>query len=88
MRLQLTEKQKVKFVYGMLEKQFRAYYEQALHVCPARLARTCWFCCERRLDNVVFRARLRPDPPRGPSAGEPWPFHRQRQEVSTFPLTR
>ena len=27
--LQLTEKQKVKFVYGVLEKQFRAYYEKA-----------------------------------------------------------
>ena len=27
--LQLTEKQKVKFVYGMLEKQFRSYYEKA-----------------------------------------------------------
>ena len=26
--LQLTEKQKVKFVYGVLEKQFRAYYEK------------------------------------------------------------
>ena len=27
--LQLTEKQKVKFIYGVLEKQFRAYYEKA-----------------------------------------------------------
>ena len=27
--LQLNEKQKVKFVYGMLEKQFRSYYERA-----------------------------------------------------------
>ena len=27
--MQLTEKQKVKFIYGILEKQFRAYYEKA-----------------------------------------------------------
>ena len=27
--LQLTEKQKVKFVYGIMEKQFRSYYEKA-----------------------------------------------------------
>ena len=38
--LQLTEKQKVKFVYGMLEKQFRSYYERP-PVCRARPVRTC-----------------------------------------------
>ena len=37
---QLNEKQKVKFVYGILEKQFHMYYER-LPVCPARPARTC-----------------------------------------------
>ena len=37
---QLQEKQKVKFVYGIMEKQFHAYYEKA-PACPARPATTC-----------------------------------------------
>ena len=52
--LQLTEKQKVKFIYGVLEKQFRAYYEKAERkqgVTGEVLLQEL----ERRLDNVVFR---------------------------------
>lgn len=52
--LQLTEKQKVKFVYGMLEKQFGAYYEKAAKM-QGNTGENLLILCERRLDNVVFR---------------------------------
>ena len=52
--LQLTEKQKVKFVYGMLEKQFRSYYERATHM-QGKAGENLLMLCERRLDNVVYR---------------------------------
>ena len=52
--LQLTEKQKVKFVYGMLEKQFRSYYEKATRM-QGKAGENLLMLCERRLDNVVFR---------------------------------
>ncbi|MBR1779972.1 MAG: 30S ribosomal protein S4 [Oscillospiraceae bacterium] len=52
---QLNEKQKVKFVYGMLEKQFRIYYEKADRM-PGKTGENLLVLCERRLDNVVFRA--------------------------------
>ena len=52
--LQLTEKQKVKFVYGMQEKQFRAYYEKASRM-QGKTGENLLVLCERRLDNVVYR---------------------------------
>ena len=52
--LQLTEKQKVKFVYGMLEKQFRSYYEKAARA-SGNTGEELLSLLERRLDNVVFR---------------------------------
>jgi small subunit ribosomal protein S4 len=51
--LQLNEKQKVKFVYGMLEKQFRSYYERAEKM-PGKAGDNLLILCERRLDNVVY----------------------------------
>lgn len=51
--LQLNEKQKVKFVYGMLEKQFRSYYEKATKM-PGKAGDNLLILCERRLDNVVY----------------------------------
>jgi small subunit ribosomal protein S4 len=53
--LQLREKQKAKRFYGLLEKQFRRYYEEAARskgVTGEELMRIC----ESRLDNVVYRA--------------------------------
>jgi small subunit ribosomal protein S4 len=50
---QLNEKQKVKFIYGMLEKQFRSYYEKAARM-PGKTGDNLLVLCERRLDNVVF----------------------------------
>ena len=52
--LQLTEKQKVKFVYGMMEKQFRTYYEKADRM-PGKTGENLLVLLERRLDNVVYR---------------------------------
>ena len=74
--MQLTEKQKVKFVYGIMEKQFHMYYEKASRMqgktgenllTSSSAVWTTW--C------TVW---LRHDPPRGPSAGDPRPLHRQR----------
>lgn len=55
--LQLTEKQKVKFVYGILEKQFRMYYERA-EKAGGKTGEVLLTTIERRLDNVIFRLGL------------------------------
>ena len=55
--LQLTEKQKEKFVYGNLEKQFRIYYEKA-EKSGGKTGEVLLTTIERRLDNVVFRLGL------------------------------
>lgn len=52
--LQLKEKQKAKFIYGVLEKQFHRYYEQALKF-EGITGDNLMTLLERRLDNVVFR---------------------------------
>ncbi len=52
--LQLAEKQKVKFVYGILEKQFHMYYEKAARM-PGKTGENLLVLVERRLDNVVYR---------------------------------
>ena len=52
--LQLTEKQKVKFVYGMQERQFRSYYEKASRA-EGNTGEVLLSMLERRLDNVVYR---------------------------------
>ena len=51
---QLKEKQKAKFIYGVLEKQFRAYYEKA-SAMPGKTGENLLSLVERRLDNVVYR---------------------------------
>ena len=51
---QLNEKQKVKFVYGILEKQFRGYYEKASKMA-GKTGENLLILCESRLDNVVYR---------------------------------
>lgn len=52
--LQLTEKQKVRFVYGILEKQFRMYYEKAERMSGST-GDNLLQLVERRFDNVVYR---------------------------------
>ena len=51
---QLREKQKVKFIYGVLEKQFHMYYEKALKI-EGITGDNLLTILESRLDNVVFR---------------------------------
>ena len=52
--LQMTEKQKVKFVYGILEKQFRMYFDKAERM-TGNTGENLLSLVERRLDNVVYR---------------------------------
>ena len=51
---QLREKQKAKFIYGVLEKPFRNYYDKA-DMMKGMTGENLMIMLERRLDNVVFR---------------------------------
>ena len=53
--LQLREKQKAKFIYGVLEKPFRNYYKKADRM-KGMTGENLMILLESRLDNVVFRA--------------------------------
>ena len=55
--LQMREKQKCARIYGVLEKQFRGYYEEAVRK-PGKTGENLLVILESRLDNVVFRAAL------------------------------
>ncbi len=55
--LQLKEKQKAKFIYGVLERQFRKYYEKAKTMSGVT-GENLLILLERRIDNVVFRLGL------------------------------
>jgi small subunit ribosomal protein S4 len=61
-QIQLREKQKLRFMYGVLEKQFRRYYKEAARQSGIT-GTTLLVILETRLDNVVYRsglARTRP----------------------------
>jgi len=55
--LQLREKQKARRIYGVLEKQFRGYYEEA-NKKSGKTGEVLLQILESRLDNVVYRAGL------------------------------
>ena len=55
--LQLREKQKAKFIYGVLEKPFRNYFEKAQRM-SGMTGENLMRILESRLDNVVFRLGL------------------------------
>ena len=55
--LQLKEKQKAKFIYGVMEKQFRGYYDKAKKM-QGVTGENLLKLLERRIDNVVFRLGL------------------------------
>src|SRR5215472_5156511 len=55
--IQLREKQKVKRTYGLLERQFRSYFEKAVRAKGPTGANLV-IALERRLDNVVYRMGL------------------------------
>lgn len=52
--LQLREKQKAKFIYGVLEKPFRNYFAKA-SMMDGLIGQNLMILLERRLDNVVYR---------------------------------
>ncbi|AZA14285.1 30S ribosomal protein S4 [Corynebacterium choanae] len=55
--LQLQEKQKARFNYGVMEKQFRRYYAEANRL-PGKTGDNLLVLLESRLDNVIYRAGL------------------------------
>ncbi|MCL2277110.1 MAG: 30S ribosomal protein S4 [Treponema sp.] len=55
--VQLREKQKLKRIYGMVEKQFRLFFDRA-HRMPGITGENLFILLERRLDNVVYRMRF------------------------------
>ncbi len=55
--LQMQEKQKARFTYGVMEKQFRRYYEEAAGR-PGKTGDELLQILESRLDNVVYRAGM------------------------------
>lgn len=57
--IQLREKQKVKRIYGLLERQFRNYFDRALKQ-KGRTGENLIKLLERRLDNVVYRLGFAP----------------------------
>jgi ribosomal protein S4 len=77
--VQLREKQKVKRIYGVLEEQFRRYFEQAERT-RGITGETLLQLLERRLDNVVYRPRLRDVTAAGAAARAPRPLHGERPQ--------
>ncbi len=57
--VQLREKQKIRRMYGLMESQFRQYFEKALSQ-PGRTGENLVKLLERRLDNVVYRMGFAP----------------------------
>ncbi|MDR2782719.1 MAG: 30S ribosomal protein S4 [Treponema sp.] len=55
--IQLREKQKLKRIYGMQEKQFKLFFERALRM-PGITGENLFALLERRLDNVAYRLRF------------------------------
>jgi small subunit ribosomal protein S4 len=55
--VQLREKQKLKRIYGMQEKQFSLFFERALRM-PGITGENLFVLLEKRLDNVVYRLRF------------------------------
>ncbi len=55
--LQLREKQKLKRIYGMQEKQFKIFFERALRM-PGITGESLFMLLEQRLDNVIYRRRF------------------------------
>ena len=57
--LQLKEKQKMKYIYGVLERQFRNYFEKATHM-KGKTGDNLVKLLELRLDNVIYRMGFAP----------------------------
>ena len=77
--LQMREKQKAARIYGVLEKQFRGYYEEANRK-QGKTGENLLRILETRLDNVVYRAGFAKSRDTARQAGPPRPLPGQRQE--------
>ena len=75
-----AEKQKARFIYGVLEKQFRRYYAEAASR-PGKTGENLLQILESRLDNVVYRAGFAKPATCRPPAGAPRPHPGQRPQV-------
>ena len=75
---QLKEKQKVKFIYGVLEKQFHGYFNKARKMNGVT-GENLMIILESRLDNVVFRLGFARTRKRGSSVRPSRSLHRERQ---------
>src|SRR3989344_4191724 len=64
--LQLLEKQKARYLYGLKEHQFHAYVKKALAKKGANPVLALYGALETRLDNVVYRVGIAKKPPTGP----------------------
>ena len=82
--VQLREKQKVRRMYGLQEKQFRNTFERALKQ-TGRTGETLVKLLERRLDNVIYRLGLAPLAQGGPPARQSRAFPRQ-QPFGGYPV--
>lgn len=60
--IQLAEKQKVKYMYGVLERQFRKFYDKANRM-KGRTGENLIILLESRIDNIVFRLGIAPTRP-------------------------
>lgn len=60
--IQLAEKQKVKYMYGVLERQFRKFYDKASRM-KGRTGENLIMLLESRLDNIVYRLGIAPTRP-------------------------
>ena len=85
--IRLREKQKLKHFYGVLERQFRRYFELASR-SPENTGEVLLSMLERRLDNVVHRLGFGRQPGRGPATGRARPHHGQRPALQHPQLLR
>ena len=76
---QIREKQKARRIYGILERQFHGYYEEAARK-HGRTGETMLQLLERRLDNVVFRAGFAKSRDMARQLVSPRALHGERQE--------
>ena len=84
---QMQEKQKLKFIYGVLEKQFSNYFEEASRR-QGQAGENLLQLLECRLDNVCLPSGLRFHPPRCPSARCLTTTSPLMASALTSPLTR
>ena len=80
--IHLREKQKLRRIYGVLERQFERYYQEAARR-KGVTGENLLILLESRLDNIVYRLGLRAFAAGGAATRDARPFHRQRAERST-----